>query len=122
MGKGGTKLSELLPRVVYQMCVHGGLIGGSYAKKLVGDIDEANDYDVLVPLQYWQTVCMLIPETARPNKFGGWRFMDEKGNEIDVWPGSLQEYLRDCKTKYGGAVYAVDYVHNVVYSSVVRDL
>ena len=48
--------------------------------------------------------------------------MDEKGNEIDVWPGSLQEYLRDCKTKYGGAVYAVDYVHNVVYSSVVREL
>ena len=68
-------MSELLPRVVYQMCVH-----------------------------------------------GGWRFMDEKGNEIDVWPGSLQEYLRDCKTKYGGAVYAVDYVHNVVYSSVVREL
>ena len=115
-------MSELLPRVVYQMCVHGGLIVGSYAKKLVGDVEQANDYDVLVPLSHWQTVCLLIPETAKPNKFGGWRFEDDKGNEIDVWPGDLQEYLRDCKTKYGGAVYAVDYIHNVVYSSFVREL
>lgn len=111
---------ELLPRVVYQMCVHGGLLVGSQAKKLMGEIKESNDYDVLVPYDKWQTVSLLIPKTAVPNNFGGWRFTDSKDNEIDVWPGSLQDYLRDCKTKYGGAVYAIDYIHNIVYSSRVR--
>lgn len=110
-------MSELLPRVVYQMCVHGGLLVGSYAKKLMGEVETTHDYDVLVPHERWQTIALLIPEDAKPNKFGGWRFLDEKGNEIDVWPGSLHEYLRDCKTKYGGAVYAIDYIHNRVYSA-----
>ena len=114
----------ILPRVVYQMCVHGGLLVGSQAKAIVGDIEPSNphDYDVLVPLEKWQTVALLIPENARPNKFGGWRFVDDKGNEVDVWPGSLQEYLRNCKTKYGGKVVAIDYIHNKVYSSEVIDI
>lgn len=115
-------MAELLPRVVYQMCVHGGLLVGSYAKKVMGEVEKSNDFDVLVPHEKWQVVALLIPETARPNKFGGWRFEDEKGNEIDVWPGTLTEYLRDCKTKHGGKVYAIDYVHNKVFSSQTVDL
>lgn len=111
------KQMELLPRIVYQMCVHGGLLVGSVAKKIMGEVEETHDYDVLVPAENWQTIALLIPEDAKPNKFGGWRFEDDKGNEIDVWPGSLHQYLRECKTKYGGAVYAVDYIHNIVYSS-----
>lgn len=113
---------ELLPRVVYQMCVHGGFLVGSVAKKIMGEVDESHDYDVLVPYEKWQTICLLIPEDAKPNKFGGWRFCDDKCNEIDVWPGSVVDYLRDCKTKYGGHVYAIDYVHNKVYSSQTVEL
>ena len=112
----------LLPRVVYQMCVHGGLLVGSQAKRMMGEVKKSHDYDVLVPYTKWQTISLLIPTDAKPNKFGGWRFQDEKGNEIDVWPGNLQDYLRDCKTKYGGKVYAIDYIHNKVYSSCTIDV
>jgi hypothetical protein len=110
-------MEKLLPRVVYQMCVHGALIVGSYAKYLMGEDIETNDYDLLVPLDKWQTIALLIPETAKPNKFGGWRFKDEKGGEVDVWPDTLQNYLKNCKTKYGGAVYAIDYIANKAYCS-----
>lgn len=110
----------LLPRTVYQMCVHGALIVGSFAKHLTGEKDiEPNDFDLLVPLENWQTIALLIPEDARPNKFGGWRFMvDNHGTEVevDVWPDNLYNYLSTCKTKYGGAIVAVDYINNKVFS------
>jgi hypothetical protein len=108
----------MLPRVVYQMAVHGALLVGSQAKLMMGELDEApNDYDLLVPLDKWQTIAMLIPPDAKPNKFGGWRFTDEKDNEVDVWPDTLRNYLTNCKTKHGGSVYAIDYIQNRVYSS-----
>ena len=114
----------LLPRTVYQMSVHGALIVGSQAKKLAGDdVDtDSSDWDVLVPYDRWQVIALMIPETATPNKFGGWRFILDMGEEIDVWPGDVSTYLRECKTKHGGQVYAVDYIHNLVYSSRVQDL
>lgn len=115
--EGLEEKKSLLPRVVYQMCVHGALIVGSYAKFLMGEDVETNDFDLLVPLEKWQTIALLIPETAKPNKFGGWRFEDEKGNEIDVWPDTMHNYLKNCKTKYGGKVYAVDYIANKAYCS-----
>jgi len=43
--------------------------------------------------------------------------MDDKNNEIDVWPDTLQKYLSNCKTKYGGRVVAVDYINNKAYYS-----
>lgn len=108
---------KMLPRLVYLMCVHGALVVGSTAKWLNGDIDtDPKDYDLLVPLERWQTIALLIPDTAKPNKFGGWRFNDDKGNEIDVWPDTLENYLKNCKTKYGGAVTAVDFINNRVYT------
>jgi hypothetical protein len=115
----------MLPRVVYQMAVHGALIVGSQAKKLCGEDVDAQDYDVLVPLEKWQTVALLIPRSARPNKFGGWRFKtDFKGAmvEVDVWPDSLDKYLSQCKTKYGGKVYAVDFINNRAFSSQCIDI
>jgi hypothetical protein len=107
----------MLPRMVYLMCVHGALLVGSQAKKLMGENIESNDYDLLVPLEKWQTIALLIPIDAKPNKFGGWRFKDDKENEIDVWPDTLQNYLTNCKTKYGGKVYAIDYIANKAYCS-----
>jgi len=107
----------MLPRIVYLMCIHGALLVGSQAKKLMGEDIESNDYDLLVPLESWQKIALIIPEYAKPNKFGGWRFKDDKNNEIDVWPDTLQNYLQNCKSKYGDAVYAIDYIKNKVYSS-----
>lgn len=110
----------MLPALVYQMCVHGAYLVGSHAKHLVGDIDHSgNDYDLLVPLEKWQIIAMLIPQAAKPNRFGGWRFdVDFKGKqvEVDVWPDTLENYLSKCKTKHGGAVVAVDYINNTVFS------
>ena len=108
-----------LPREVYQMCVHGALLVGSVAKKLCGDesIENPKDFDLLVPLEKWQTIALLIPQTARPNKFGGWRFKTSKGVEVDVWPDSLVNYLTNCKSAYGGEVVALDFIHNRKYSS-----
>lgn len=114
----------MLPRVVYQMCVHGALLVGSRAKALAErDKDiTPNDWDLLVPFDKWQVIALLIPQDARPNKFGGWRFEVESFDgdwleEVDVWPGSLETYLRECKTKYGGAVVAVDFIHNKMFTS-----
>lgn len=113
----------MLPAVVYQMCVHGAYLVGSYAKYLLGDIDtKGNDYDLLVPLERWQTIALLIPSNAKPNKFGGWRFYTADAQEVDVWPDTLENYLRKCKTKYGGQVVAIDYINNRVFSSYFENL
>ena len=120
----------LLPRTVYQMCVHGALITGSLAKYMMGEDITPHDIDLLVPLAQWQTIALLIPPDARPNKFGGWRFMvdgkDAKGDpikvEVDVWPDTLENYLSQCRTKYGGAVYAIDFINNRVFSAQQKDL
>ena len=118
----------MLPRLVYQMCVHGALIVGSRAKRMCGDSDiEPNDYDLLVPFERWQVIALLIPESAKPNKFGGWRFEitdpdTDTEVEVDVWPGSLEDYLSKCKTKYGGKVCAVDFINNKAFESHGIDL
>lgn len=116
------KEKELLPRIVYQMCVHGALIVGSYAKKLMGEVEASGDYDLIVPYDKWQTVSLLIPKDAKLNNFGGLRFEDKHGNEIDVWQGSLHNYLNECKTKHGGKVYAIDYINNKVFSAEYKDI
>lgn len=103
------------------MCLQGALLVGSYAKYVVGEDVKPSDYDLLVPFIHWQIIAPMVPENATPNRFGGWRF-DDQGNQVDVWPGDVQHYLQTCKSKYGGQIYAVDYVHNVVYSSKVVDL
>jgi len=115
--KADAKEKYALPRSVYLMCVHGALLVGSQAKRVMGEDIESHDYDLLVPLEQWQIIALMIPENAKPNKFGGWRFIDDKDNEIDVWPDSLQNYLANGKTKYGGKIYAIDYSKNKVYSS-----
>ena len=118
---------KLLPRVVYQMCVHGAYIVGSYGKYLAGhDVEATNDYDLLVPLDKWQTIALLIPlEGTKPNKFGGWRFETDLNGEmveVDVWPSTLDKYLSECKTKYGGEVVAVDFINNRIFSSRFKEI
>ena len=106
----------LLPRMVYQMCVHGATIVGSRAKQMAGEDVEPNDYDLIVPIEKWPIIALLIPSDATLNKFGGWRFTTDDGIEVDVWPGTMEDYLRHCKSQHGGKVYAVDFIHNLIFS------
>lgn len=115
----------MLPGLVYRMCVHGGLLAGSFAKYLAGDLPEGkqpNDYDVLVPYADWQKIALIIPEDAKPNKFGGWSFADGHKNLIDCWPGDVGQYLRECKTKHGGKVWVVDFINSKGYCSQPLDI
>ena len=70
-----------------------------------------------MPLEKWQIVATLIPQDATPNKFGGWRFEDDDGNMIDVWPDSVENYLRNCRIEKGKEVIALDFIHNRLFSS-----
>ena len=95
---------------------------GSYGKRLAGEEIESEDFDLLVPHDKWQVIALMIPSTAKVNKFGGWRFETECGKEVDVWPGDLYQYLTECRTKHGGPVVAVDFIQNRIFTSVIRDL
>jgi hypothetical protein len=109
-----------LPRVVYQMCVHGAYIVGSYARALAGTLKRTpRDFDLMVPLDKWQVIALMIPATAKPNKFGGWRFStdwDKATVEVDVWPDTLDSYLGRCKSQPGESVIAVDFINNRVFA------
>lgn len=112
------KKPVLLPAIIYKMCVHGALIVGSYAKFLAGENVKPRDYDLLVPPEKWQTCALLIPKCAELNSFGGWRFIDKQsGKEVDIWPSTLEKYLAECRSKYGGDITAVDFIHNRKYTS-----
>lgn len=123
-------MKNLLPRTVYQMCVHGALIVGSYAHYIVNEFicttgEEPKDFDLLVPLENWQTIALLIPSHAKPNKFGGWRFLtdfDGVAIEVDVWPDTLVNYLTNCKSSKSRDIIALDFIHNRVYSSRFVDI
>lgn len=105
--------------MVYQMCVQGALIVGSYANYLLGEDITPGDFDLLVPLEKWQTLAWLIPQTAKPNNFGGWRFqVPHEGQDVtvDVWPGTVVDYLVQCRSKHG-TVYVLDYINRRVFST-----
>lgn len=61
--------------------------------------DNPKDYDVLVPFSRWQEACMMIPASAKPNTFGGWK-IEEDGASIDVWPGDIGWLMQRPKMKF----------------------
>lgn len=78
------------PAAVTKICYSADAwIVGSAA--VVGaDLDSLRDIDIVVPFHKWKDAALLIPEGARPNTFGGWKFTeDETGKVIDVWPGDM---------------------------------
>lgn len=52
------------------------------------DSDRPKDIDVMVSWTRWHEVTSLIPSSASPNTFGGWKYTED-GTEVDVWPDSL---------------------------------
>jgi hypothetical protein len=113
-----------IPVSVYKICRNGGLIVGSAAKKIMNkESGEPNDWDILVPFDKWKVVADTFSGLrGRLNAFGGWKFKGLQGESIDVWPGSIEEYLRECNTKYGGEVVAIDIIANKAFCSSVVDI
>lgn len=88
-----------LPALVSKLCeFHDGWIVGSAAtpdQALAG----VRDFDVLVPHAAWPKAALLIPDSARPNTFGGWKCQSE-GKTVDVWPDDLGRLFVHQATKY----------------------
>lgn len=80
------KIVRVWPKLVQLLCLHhSAWIVGSAAdpQKL-----DPKDIDVIVPWAEWPKVAHQIPKDARPNMFGGWKFVVD-GVEVDVWPDTL---------------------------------
>lgn len=74
-----------LPSLIKVICANcdAWIVGGAAV-----DLANAKDIDVMVPIRKWHRAAAYIPEGARVNSFGGWRFTFE-GVEIDIWPDTL---------------------------------
>lgn len=116
MSDSTTKNNDI-PTLVYQMCLHGAFICGSFARSLVEGSSDFNDYDLIVPPEKWSIVSLLIPkDTAKLNSFGGIRFKDKHGNTIDVWQGNPFEYLQTCHSNRSSNNYVVDLINKKVFT------
>jgi len=83
-------MARKLPKLVNKFCYgHNAWIVGGAAIE-----DNPKDYDVAIPFSEWQLASMLIPENAKPNSFGGWKFTSE-GESVDVWPCELLNLLKN---------------------------
>lgn len=107
-----------LPTKVAVLCKCGAYIVGSYADYLIGKGKTFKDYDLIVPPNKWFVVALLIPKNAKLNSFGGWKFKDSVGNSIDVWPMSIEVYLRQY-TKSKKQAYVLDYINNKIFTCLI---
>lgn len=66
--------------------------------------ENPRDFDIVVPYSMWQHAASYIPKNAKPNSFGGWKFLDEASNgtafEVDVWPGEMDYLMRQAAAKW----------------------
>lgn len=60
-------------------------------------VENPKDIDILVPAYRWHEAALVIPPTAEPNSFGGWKFRDGD-TMVDVWPGDLGWIMQNRKT------------------------
>jgi hypothetical protein len=112
-------MKKVIPTSVFLLCKLGAYLVGSYAMFLLGKADSYEDYDLIVPPEKWHIVSLQISPNARINHHGGFNYTDEKGNEIDIWPCSIDEYLKHCKPAIGKQAYAVDYISSRVFTSFI---
>ena len=82
-----------LPLEIRTFCFqnNGWIVGGG-AKYLLGHIDEKpRDWDILIPLEFWDKACKTIPVGSKTNSFGGIKL--DVGIEIDVRGDSLSNFI-----------------------------
>ena len=103
-----------LPTSIAILCRSGAYIVGSYANYLIGTRKEFKDYDLIVPPDKWYIVSLLISKDAKINSYGGWKFT-VLNNSIDIWPSSIEQYLRQYKGKSKDAC-VIDYMNNKIFS------
>lgn len=56
------------------------------------DFSAVRDFDIAVPFGSWHLAASLIPATATPNSFGGWK-CESEGAIVDVWPQDLTHFV-----------------------------
>lgn len=87
-----------LSRIVTKFSIFDAWIVGSAAAPDC-NYETVRDIDVLVPFSHWKEAALLIPPDAKPNTFGGWKFVSD-GKEIDVWPGELGWVMSNAAAKW----------------------
>ena len=103
-----------VPTSVLLLCRQGAYIVGGFARHLRDQSVKFNDYDLIVPPSDWCYVAPLIPKTAKLNNYGGIKFIDDQYNSIDIWPSSIEQYLRQYIGE--GEACVIDYMDNKVFT------
>lgn len=86
-----------LPPLARKLCDHfeAWIIGGAANPSA----QKPRDIDISVPHFLWVKAAVLIPKTARPNTFGGWKVPGK--TPIDIWPDDLARVVT-----YSGCLWA----------------
>ena len=103
-----------VPTSILLLCRQGAYIVGSFARHLRDESVKFNDYDLIVPPSDWCYVAPLIPKAAKLNSYGGIKFIDDSHNSIDIWPSSIEQYLRQYIGE--GEACVIDYMDNKVFT------
>jgi hypothetical protein len=78
--------------------MHDAWLLGSAADP-TADLTAVRDFDVIVSPGNWIQAAQLIPKTATPNTYGGWKCISE-GKQVDVWPEDLGKRLYNILNSY----------------------
>jgi len=105
-----------MPTEVFIMCTCGAYLVGSFAEYLLGKCNTFNDFDLIVPPEKWHIVALQIPHTAKINTHGGLKFITKCGQNVDIWPSSIEEYLTRCNNSFRKPLHVVDYINSTVFS------
>jgi hypothetical protein len=85
------KYPELVSKLV-TVC-NGWIFGGGCESEI------PRDYDIFIPLPFWQRASLMIPKDAKINRMGGFKCISE-GIEVDVWTGEMHDLLASNFFKY----------------------
>lgn len=89
-------MREKIPYLVTHLLMdhNGALVGGSVRDLIENGVPK--DYDVIVPPSKWREVSRaLLAHNATLNPLGGIKVARKGKLSIDVWPTSLQDYIRN---------------------------
>lgn len=99
------RYKELPPLVNHWLNTHDCYLVGSGAVWLAGGDAEPNDYDMIAcEPEHFNRMLRSLPENAKTeaamiNTMGGVKVTLPSGDEIDVWPHSLNEYFQQMARK-----------------------